>query len=141
MSQASLLPGILPPLRPWDYVRLRRLAAGLTIAQAARPHWHRPEHRADVEAMTSRIERPGTVLRSEPLVDGICRSHPFEPAVYRQLRDDPAESHPEVCRGCGCTRWSPCVGRDGCDCTGHEGGSCTVCEQRAEQRQPRRAAA
>lgn len=140
MAQASLLPHILPPLRPWEYIRLRRLAAGKTIAQAARPHWHRPEHRAEVEAIVALDERTGVVLREEWLVDAICRSFPFEPEVYRQLRDDPAEQHPDVCRGCGCTRWMPCIGRDGEDCTGHEGGTCTVCAARAAAAKPRRAA-
>lgn len=139
MSQASLLPGLLPPLRPWEYIKLRREAAGLTIAQAARPHWHRPEHRAEVEATTAKIEQRGIVVRQEHLVDVIGRNFPFEADVYRQLRDAPPEQHPAVCRGCGCTRWSPCISSEG-DCTGHEAGTCTTCEAKAEARPARRAA-
>ena len=138
MSNA-MLPGLLPPLEPWEYIRLRRQAAGQTIAQAARPHWHRPEHRADVEATTARIEQPGYLLRADHLVELIPRSFEFDTAVYRQLRDEPPERHPTVCRGCGCTPWQACHVGDGKECTIGDDSTCSACEARAHHRQRRAA--
>ena len=122
------------PVRPWDYVRMCREAAGLTIAQAAKPHWHNPEHRADVERITAEIERPGVILRKDYLVDGIRRSLPaFDPDLYRTLRDEPADRHPSICRGCGCTPWNPSVTFAGLESSIGPDLICSACEERAER--------
>jgi hypothetical protein len=48
---------------PWDYIRMRREAAGLSIAQAARPFWHHGAHQADVERNFRRIETVGIRMK------------------------------------------------------------------------------
>jgi hypothetical protein len=45
---------------PWDYIRMRREAAGLSIAQAARPFWHHGAHQADVERTSAASRRSGS---------------------------------------------------------------------------------
>lgn len=121
MTQASLLPGLLSPMTPAEYIRLRREAAGLTIAQAAKPYYQHPEHAADVERTIATAELPGAVVHVEYLVDDYTRAFPMEPSVYRQLRDEPADRHPIICHGCGCTDWQACICRDGEDCSMGEG--------------------
>ncbi|WP_156680044.1 helix-turn-helix domain-containing protein [Sphingomonas profundi] len=140
MPNDPILPGLVPPLTPAEYIRLRREAAGLTIAQAAKPYYRRPEHAADVEATLRRAELPGAMIREDYLVDDYQRAFPFDPAVYRQLRDEAPAHHPTICRSCGCTSWTPCIGRDGEDCSIGEGLTCSVCEQKAHRRSQRRAA-
>jgi hypothetical protein len=129
------------PMRPWEYVRICRETAGLTIAQAARPYWEKAigradldRIRADVERNVAAIERINTVLRHDYLIDDIRRALPnFDADVYRQLRDEPADRHPTICRGCGCSSWSPSVTLDGAEST-IVGGICTDCDERAARR-------
>lgn len=85
MADTLLTPNALP-IRPWDYIRRRRQLAGLTIEQAARPYWHRPEHRADVEAATRLSEQPGVFLKPYMLKD-MTRAHSFDA--------DLGEAHPQ----------------------------------------------
>lgn len=133
------------PIRPWEYIRLIREAAGLTIAQTARPYWIKAEGRpdlakirADVERLTGDVERPGFVIRMDYLVDDLRRALPhFDADVYRQLRDEPADRHPSICRGCGCSSWSPSLTDDGCEST-IENGRCTACEESAARQHPSR---
>lgn len=125
-------PAILTPaVLPWDYVRMRREAAGLSIADAARPYWHRPEHRADVERNLQTLETVGFRVQRHFFVLDMSRSYPLNIAVYRQLCDDRAEQHPRLCLGCGWDEWT-----DQLDCHDHDvtwstsaPERCTLCEQ------------
>lgn len=133
------------PMRPWEYVRICRETAGLTIAQASRPYWinavGRPDLdriRSDVERNVAAIERVNTVLRHDYLIDDIRRALPtFDPGVYRQLRDEAPEHHPSICRGCGCTSWNPSTTIEGYEST-IENGRCTDCVERVERQSPAR---
>jgi hypothetical protein len=80
---------------PWDYIRMRREAAGLSIAQAARPFWHHGAHQADVERNFRRIETVGIRMKR---LWSMTRAFPLSLTVYRQLCDTPADRHP-ACAG------------------------------------------
>jgi len=118
------------PIRPWDYLRLRREAAGLTIEQAARPFWHRPEHRADCEENLRFFEQTGTVMKRVHDLD-IPRAFPFSADVYVQLASLPPEQHPRLCRRCGWDEWTVQPDRAGDDTSwsAEDPTLCTRCEQ------------
>jgi len=119
---------VLPPLTAPDYLRLRRKAAGLSVAAVAKRLYE--AHRAARHAMTvewatsvvTLLETRGTTARYAEALDALRAVFPFNPDVYRQLAADPVDQHPRVCRGCGCSAW---------DDAGFEGwatpNSCTRC--------------
>ena len=119
---------VLPPLTAPDYLRLRRKAAGLSVAAVAKRLYE--AHRAARPAMTvewaanvvTLFETRGTTARYAEALDALRAVFPFDPDVYRQLAADPVDQHPHVCRGCGCSAW---------DDAGFEGwatpNSCTGC--------------
>ncbi|GEM_PF-710096 len=117
-----------PTVMPWDYIRMRREAAGLSVEQAARPFWHRKEHRADVERNMHRIETVG--FRVKRLWD-MSRSFRLNLTVYRQLCDTPPDMHPRLCLACGWDEWSAQLDVEGFDCTWSDADPqiCTRCEQ------------
>lgn len=117
-----------PVMMPWDYVRLRRKSAHLSIAQVARPYWHRPEHQADVERNVAGLEQPG--VRGQWEVD-LSRAMPFSADVYRQLADLPPEQHPRLCIGCGWDEFTSQYDTNGDDVTWSRENEalCTRCEQ------------
>lgn len=117
-----------PTVMPWDYIRMRREAAGLSIEQAAKPFWHRKEHRADVERNFQRIETVG--FRVKRLWD-MSRSFQLNLTVYRQLCDTPPDMHPRLCLACGWDEWSAQLDVEGFDCTWSDADPqiCTRCEQ------------
>lgn len=123
------------PIRPWDYIRLRREAAGLSIAQAARPFYQRDDHRAGCEANLRVFESPQVTVKRIRDLD-LQRAFPFDPDVYERLRDLPPEQHPRICRGCGWDVWTPQSDRNGDDCAWSEAlpGYCTRCEQDAHRK-------
>lgn len=118
----------VPIVMPWDYIRMRREAAGLSIEQAARPFWHHKEHRADVERNFDRIETVG--FRVKRLWD-MSRSFRLNLTVYRQLCDTPPHMHPRLCLACGWDEWSAQLDAEGFDCTWSDSDPqiCTHCEQ------------
>lgn len=122
-----------PVITPWEYVRMRREAARLTIAQAARPYWHRAEHREDVERVTRMLEQPG--FRMKTGYD-CSRAFPFSADVYRQLADLPPHQHPRLCLECGWDELTTQFDTNGDDTTWSREDEriCTRCEQRAAQR-------
>ncbi|WP_103730670.1 hypothetical protein [Novosphingobium sp. HII-3] len=122
-------PAPLPaPVMPWDYVRMRREAAGLSIEEASKPFWHRPEHRADVERNMAQIEAVG--FRVKRLWD-MSRAFRLNLTIYRQLCDTPPDQHPRLCRACGWDEWSDQLDNDGFDCawSALDPEICTLCEQ------------
>jgi hypothetical protein len=127
------------PMKPGEYIRLRREAAGLTIPQAAKHFYKNPDHRADVEANLRTIELPH--VKAKPHVsETLSRAFPFDDGVYRQLCEDPPEFHPTLCRGCGCDAHNTCHNRDGSDCTITVDGVCTACIEKVQAKAMRRAA-
>src|SRR3546814_365843 len=120
-----------PVMMPWEYALLRRKAAGVTIEQAARPYWHRPEHRQDVERSVMQLEEPGYRLTDYFYAADMSRSYPFNVDVYRQLCLLSPDQHPTLCHKCG---WD--VHTNQCDMNGDyttwsrdQAGLCTRCEQ------------
>ena len=113
---------------PWDYIRMRREAAGLSIAQAARPFWHHGAHQADVERNFRRIETVGIRMKR---LWSMTRSFPLSLTVYRQLCDTPADRHPRLCRACGWDEWTPQLDVEGFDCTWAQADPriCSLCAQ------------
>lgn len=98
-------PSILPPLTAADYLQLRRKAARLSVEEVARRLAPKGTPIGGVVAFVRLIETPRTRLhRDDTLLrlQGIFR---FDPAVYRQLTEEPADRHPQVCRSCGCSHW------------------------------------
>lgn len=130
---ATSLPTPLPPIRAWEYLRMRREAAGLTIAQSARPHWKNPAHREDVERNLAHFEQPGVVIK--PWFAGdMNRAFPFDALIYRQLAEDPPHQHPRLCRTCGWDEWTEANDLQGNSITwGEAADTCTRCEQRRER--------
>jgi hypothetical protein len=127
------------PMTPETYIRLRREAAGLTIAKAALPFYRREEHRADVEAVLRDAETPGVKLKQH-VAQTLPRAFPFDPNVYRQLCEDPPERHPSLCRGCACSIQTPCSTQQGFHCRITQDGICTACIEKVQRAEMRRAA-
>lgn len=93
------------PLTPAAYLRLRREAAGLSIAAVARALAQKPGDLAAATDLVHMLEQPGNVARKHRTLYALQAVFPFDQAVYGQLAKEPAEHHPQVCRGCGCSDW------------------------------------
>ena len=125
---------VLPPLTAPDYLRLRRKAAGLSVAAVAKRLYE--AHRAARPAMTvewaasvvTLLETSGSTARYAEALDALRAVFPFDPDVYRQLAADPVDQQPRVCRGCGCSAWDACEdeGFPG-NCMWATPNSCTRC--------------
>ncbi|TPG14386.1 hypothetical protein [Sphingomonas oligophenolica] len=127
---AAAAPDVLPPISPAHYLRLRRKAAGLTIAQVA-DRLGNPLDRDHARALLALLETEGSAARHRLTLDGLRAVFPFDPDVYVQLRDDDPATHPRICRGCGCSEWDPCVRADEAEhCAWVSRASCSVCADR-----------
>lgn len=113
--------GVAGAMKPDGYLRLCREASGMTLEQVA----HRLAANRDGAAMRDTAERsanlatpvapaidlvraletPGNVARLATTLDALSAVYPFDPGVYRQLATEPADRHPRICRGCGCSEW------------------------------------
>ncbi|WP_313228542.1 hypothetical protein [Sphingobium yanoikuyae] len=124
-------PAPRPVVMPWEYVAMRRTAAGMTIEQAARPYWHRLEHRADVERNISALETVGFRMKRDFFVADMSRAYTFNLDVYRQLCDTPPDQHPRLCLACGWDQWSTQYDTNGEEATWSQSDPdlCTRCEQ------------
>jgi hypothetical protein len=112
-------------LTPGAYLALRRAAAGYTpeaftrafimVQDHDRP---RPVTAPSIEETRQRfrqtrnelalLERPRTVARDQATLRAIASVIPFDIDVYRQLAAEPADRHPRICRGCGCSGHDAC---------------------------------
>lgn len=113
------------PIAASLYVQLRREAAGMTkhevarrlagmrVATARHGEITIAANRADALTLIEMLERPGSRARYPETIKAIGTIFPIDANVYRQLANDPADRHPDICPGCGgsesdaCTR---CVG-------------------------------
>jgi len=124
------------PFTPSTYLALRRKAAGLTIDQVAEliavnVYRHgirsrqigRGAQLAELRDLLRQLETPGIVARHRFTLDLFAGVFAFDPEVYFQLATEPAERHPRICRGCGCTQDDACAG--GCRWAGDD--ICTRC--------------
>lgn len=115
---------VLPAITPAYYLTLRREAAGLTRMQVARRLYdikikrvfgdRRPRRLfasiAQALATIEQLEIPGARAKYPPVIDIIGGVFPLDADVYRQLVDEPADRHPAICRGCGCSTHDSCEG-------------------------------
>ena len=122
-------PSVLPPLTPAGYLRLCRAAAGLSIEQVVERIEPRIAARSDVGMILRELERDGVKALSVNTLRPLLRAFPLDLEVYAQLRDEPADRHPRICRACGCSQNDACVDRDRCPCAWSDTpGLCTGCE-------------
>lgn len=118
---------LMPPLTAADYLRLRRQAAKVSIADVATLMSTEGVKRSETIAFLRLIETPGArVSRTDTLLR-LQRAYPFDPAVYGQLCDEPADRHPQICRGCGCSHWDPCDVDGSGPCAWSTPSACTNC--------------
>jgi hypothetical protein len=113
LSMLEAPEALAPVVMPWDYIRMRREAAGLTIEQAARPYWHREEHQADVERNLATLESVGFHLRRNFYVVDMSRSYRLSIDVYRKLCLTGPDRHPRLCLACAWDEWTPEYDRNG----------------------------
>jgi hypothetical protein len=129
---AALLAGarsdLLRPLTPAGYLRLRRAAIGLTIEQVAARISPTTRGRTVVGRMLRDLERDEVKVLSIDTLRPLARAIPMDLDVYAQLRDEPVDRHPRVCRGCGCSAYDACVDRDLRPCRWATPDLCSACD-------------
>jgi hypothetical protein len=96
------------PLKPAVYLRLRREAAGLSIATLARRLARNADEIAPALDLVHVMETPGNTIRYPETLERLRSVFAFDPDVYRQLATEPADRHPRICRGCGWSTWDSC---------------------------------
>lgn len=130
----------VPPITPATYIRLRREAAGKSQMAVARDLYaikikrpvgdKRPRRLFDsvdqALAMIQQLEVPGARAKYRPVIDVLGGVFPLDADVYHQLAEEPADCHPVVCPGCGCSLGDPCTGSEGI-CTMSLGTTCSRC--------------
>ena len=119
-------------MTPANYVRLRRKAAGLSIEQVAEQLMPRAGFRPKVVAFLRILEMEGCNANHRHDIERLASVFPLDPDVYFQLLNDPADSLPRICSGCGCSAFDPC--RHGDDVCGFVAAdACNRCTSAARQ--------
>lgn len=114
------------PLRPHEYLRLRRQAAGMSISAVAIMMMGNSREVPAAMDLIRSLETAGITARHDVTLAALRTAFPFDVDVYRQLRDEPADRHPRICRGCGCSEWDPCDSGHGA-CAWASAHACTRC--------------
>jgi hypothetical protein len=114
------------PLTPAAYLRLRREAVALSQRVVAGMLARTADEVGPALDLIEVLETPGNTARRPETLESLRAVFSFDPDVYRQLATEPAELHPRVCRGCGCSEWDPCVG-DHDACAWATDTACTRC--------------
>lgn len=127
-----VLPSTAPPVRPWTYVRMRRLAAGLTVDQAAAclAFAHPLGLSTDAIRYIRTLETPG--IRCRHGARELKRAFPFNSTVYVVLSErEAASGHPTLCERCGWDVWTEQPDLLGYSTRWSDGAAriCTRCEQ------------
>lgn len=136
-------PMIFGPVTPATYITLRRQAAVLSRYEvatrlAARAHDARKAYRdreklerdqAEALALIDQLETTGTRARHRRTIEVLGTIFALDVDVYYQLANDPADRHPRVCRGCGCSDHDACTGDAGV-CSWMTRSICTRCVDR-----------
>lgn len=99
--------GMLRSVSPSEYLRLRRKAAGLSIADAASliAQGSRAIDAQEAAALIRLLETPGVRARRLDPIWVIAVAYPVDPDVYQQLARGDADRHPTLCRVCGCSKY------------------------------------
>lgn len=116
-------------LTPSDYLRLRRIAAGLSIADAARRLVESPADRPRAEGFLRRLETPGRTALYRSTILHLLQAFPFDPDVYWQLAEEPPHRQPRICRGCGCSAHDRCSDAEGVACRWIAQDRCSACSE------------
>lgn len=134
----ALASAVAEVMTPSLYLRLRREAAGLSRTQVAQRLYdirikrvfgdRRPRRLYDSPAQAlatvQQLETPGAYAKYRPMIDFLGGIVPLDVDVYHQLRDEPADRHPLVCRGCGCSTDDAC--ENACTLAGAVCSHCTT---------------
>lgn len=96
------------PLTAGTYLALRRIAAGLSIAQVAEALESRAAHRPAIAEQLRLAERPGAIITDRAAVFRLRNVVPFDIGVYQQLAHDAPNRHPRICRVCAGAGAHPC---------------------------------
>lgn len=115
------------PLTPAAYLRLRREAAGLSIRHVAGMLAREADQVATALDLVHALETPGNTARRRETLESLRDVFAFDIDVYHQLADEPADRHPAVCRGCGCSEWDGCMDGDHGACSWATPTACTRC--------------
>jgi hypothetical protein len=97
-------------MTPAHYLRLRRTAAGLSVAQVAERLMPRADFRHMTAAFLRVIETDGCTAKNREHIERLATVYPFDPDVYFQLTTG---DEPRICSGCGCSAFDPCHGTEG----------------------------
>lgn len=102
--------GIAPPieLTPGAYLQVRRIAAGMSLNEAATCYAHHALGTAATELLLSEVERDVTVL-GEPSLRRLQACFAFDPGIYLALAE--GLPIPSLCASCACSWRDPCVDR------------------------------
>jgi hypothetical protein len=115
---------------PAAYLRTRRAAAGLTLDAAACALAPRIADRRVAYALLRLWETDGVVGEAGD-VARLRTLYPFDVDVYRQLAEEPADRHPTICTGCGCTQNDACIDDVSTACHWVADDLCSACEDSA----------
>lgn len=131
---------LAPPMKPGEYLRLRRQAAGLTIAHVVTVL--RPANLANVAELRQQLTRDLMFLEADTLggpralelADLLGAVFAYDPSVFHHLvaraKDGMnAGAPPMICTGCGCSWNDPCLGRGG-PCSWARPNLCSCCTDR-----------
>jgi hypothetical protein len=132
VQRTALAADTLLPLKPAHYLQLRREAASLSIDDVAAALAPRIFDRPAAAGLVRMLETPGFTARYSRTLQRLAKIFPFDPGVYRQLADEPADRHPRVCRSCGCSHWDPNPGDTMGNCLWQTPTMCTRCEGLAQ---------
>lgn len=119
-------PRRLGAMSPSRYLRLRRLAAGLSVAQIAASLASERARRADAIDLIQTLESPGSVARHRETIERFAAIVPLDADTYFQLADRTA-SPPTLCAECGCSPALPCMSADGHEHCSIDAGACSAC--------------
>lgn len=115
-------------LKPSAYLRLRRVASGMTPREVGARIAASNDDMPSAIALVALLETPGVVAKREETLEALRGVFRFDADVYRQLARDPEGPHPQICQGCGCSAWDPHVDADGCEkLEWAASGLCTIC--------------
>lgn len=123
-------------ISPGTYLRKRRIAAGLTIQQAApainEKSIYSPILRGIMESAWDQAEKDIALFGSVGSIR-IARALPFDSEIYDRLvaiRFGHNLPIPQICRSCGCSWNDPCICADDgpCSWSVHDPELCSVCE-------------
>jgi hypothetical protein len=97
----------LPKLHPWQYLRLRREAAGLSVDDVATRLSPRLATRSDCAAFVRLLETRNYTARKMRPIKRLASVIPLDVNVYRQLASGDRDRDPPICRTCGASYWDP----------------------------------